>query len=117
MHGSPASLFRRLGIAAVLATVTAFAGCASQQTVDADSGSAATVADAGATPGSKSGSTDKLLDLPYIQRELDNGLKVIVVKAPFPGTVSVQIPMQTGSRNEIEPGKTGFAHFFEHMMF
>ena len=25
--------------------------------------------------------------------------------------------MQTGSRNEVEPGKTGFAHFFEHMMF
>lgn len=25
--------------------------------------------------------------------------------------------MRTGSRNEVEPGKTGFAHFFEHMMF
>jgi zinc protease len=25
--------------------------------------------------------------------------------------------VQTGSRNEVEPGKTGFAHFFEHMMF
>jgi zinc protease len=31
--------------------------------------------------------------------------------------VTIQIPVQTGSRNEIEPGKTGFAHFFEHMMF
>src|SRR5690606_21109956 len=26
-------------------------------------------------------------------------------------------PVQTGSRNEVEPGKSGFAHFFEHMMF
>ncbi|MEO8036665.1 MAG: insulinase family protein, partial [Acidobacteriota bacterium] len=26
-------------------------------------------------------------------------------------------PVQTGSRNEIEAGKSGFAHFFEHMMF
>ncbi len=31
--------------------------------------------------------------------------------------MSVQIPVQTGSRNEVEPGKTGFAHFFEHIMF
>src|SRR5690606_36732381 len=28
-----------------------------------------------------------------------------------------QIPVQTGSRNEVEPGKSGFAHFFEHMIF
>ena len=25
--------------------------------------------------------------------------------------------VRTGSRNEVEPGKSGFAHFFEHMMF
>ncbi|MFN8092895.1 MAG: hypothetical protein U0599_11850 [Vicinamibacteria bacterium] len=31
--------------------------------------------------------------------------------------MSLQIPVQTGSRNEVEPGKSGFAHFFEHMMF
>ena len=35
----------------------------------------------------------------------------------FPNLVSVQIPVQTGSRNEVEPGKSGFAHFFEHLMF
>jgi len=29
----------------------------------------------------------------------------------------LQIPVQTGSRNEVEAGKSGFAHFFEHMMF
>ncbi|MEO8192093.1 MAG: pitrilysin family protein, partial [Acidobacteriota bacterium] len=34
-----------------------------------------------------------------------------------PNIVSLQIPVQTGSRNEVEPGKSGFAHFFEHMMF
>jgi zinc protease len=56
-------------------------------------------------------------DLPHLQRELDNGLRVIVVKTPQKGAVSVQIPVQTGSRNEIEDGKSGFAHFFEHMMF
>jgi zinc protease len=48
---------------------------------------------------------------------LPNGLRVIVVPTGFPDLVSLQIPVQTGSRNEVEPGKSGFAHFFEHMMF
>jgi zinc protease len=59
----------------------------------------------------------KLFDLPYLARELDNGLRVVIVPTDTPGTVSIQIPVQTGSRNEIEKGKSGFAHFFEHMMF
>jgi len=51
------------------------------------------------------------------EKTLENGLKVIVVPTGFPNIVSIQIPVQTGSRNEVEPGKSGFAHFFEHMMF
>lgn len=54
---------------------------------------------------------------PAVETTLANGLKVIVVPTGFPNLVSLQIPVQTGSRNEIEVGKTGFAHFFEHMMF
>jgi len=50
-------------------------------------------------------------------KTLPNGLEVIVVPTGFPNIVSVQIPVLTGSRNEVEPGKSGFAHFFEHMMF
>ena len=45
------------------------------------------------------------------------GSRVIVVPTGLPELVSVQISVQTGSRNEVEPGKSGFAHFFEHMMF
>ncbi|MDQ2980508.1 MAG: insulinase family protein, partial [Acidobacteriota bacterium] len=52
-----------------------------------------------------------------VEKTLANGLKVIVVPTGFPNIVSLQIPVQTGSRNEVEPGKSGFAHFFEHMMF
>ncbi len=52
-----------------------------------------------------------------LEAELPNGLRVIVVNTGFPNLVSLQIPVQTGSRNEVEPGKSGFAHFFEHMMF
>ena len=63
------------------------------------------------------GAAEPVFDLPWQERELPNGLKVIVVKTDFPDIVSLQIPVQTGSRNEVEAGKTGFAHFFEHMMF
>jgi zinc protease len=48
---------------------------------------------------------------------LDNGLTVIAVPAPTPGIVAVQTWMDVGSRDEVQPGMTGFAHFFEHLMF
>lgn len=60
---------------------------------------------------------DKVFASPYLIEELDNGLTVIVVKTDYPDVVSMNIPVSTGSRNEVEAGKTGFAHFFEHMMF
>ena len=59
----------------------------------------------------------RIFDMPYLMRDLDNGLRVIVVRTDYPDIVTLQIPVQTGSRNEVEPGKSGFAHFFEHMMF
>jgi len=57
--------------------------------------------------------------LPFraLETTLPNGLRVIALNTGFPNLVSLQIPVQTGSRNEVEPGKSGFAHFFEHMMF
>jgi len=58
-----------------------------------------------------------LLPFKATEKTLPNGLKVIVVPTGFPNLVSTQISVQTGSRNEVEPGKSGFAHFFEHMMF
>jgi zinc protease len=58
-----------------------------------------------------------ILPFKATEKTLPNGLKVIVVPTGFPNIVSLQIPVQTGSRNEVEPGKSGFAHFFEHMMF
>lgn len=53
----------------------------------------------------------------YLLEELENGLRVMVVKTDYPDVVSLQIPVSVGSRNETQAGKTGFAHFFEHMMF
>ena len=71
---------------------------------------------AGFAQASSSASSD-ILPFKASEKTLPNGLKVIVVPTGFPNIVSVQIPVQTGSRNEVEAGKSGFAHFFEHMMF
>nr|WP_229428902.1 pitrilysin family protein [Massilia sp. ST3] len=70
-----------------------------------------------AKPARKNATPADVLPFKATEKTLANGLKVIVVPTGFPNLVSVQIPVQTGSRNEIEPGKSGFAHFFEHMMF
>jgi zinc protease len=48
---------------------------------------------------------------------LDNGLKVILIPMPSEGVVAYYSVVRTGSRDEVEPGHSGFAHFFEHMMF
>ncbi|RCU45311.1 insulinase family protein [Corallincola holothuriorum] len=56
------------------------------------------------------------IELPYEAFELNNGLKVIVHtdrKAPL---VAVSVWYHVGSKDEA-PGKTGFAHLFEHLMF
>jgi zinc protease len=51
------------------------------------------------------------------EKTLDNGLSVLVIPTDYPDIVAIQIPVRVGSRNEVEPGRSGFAHFFEHMMF
>jgi zinc protease len=48
---------------------------------------------------------------------LPNGLKVIMIPMESPGLVAYYSVVRTGSRDEVESGKSGFAHFFEHMMF
>jgi zinc protease len=46
-----------------------------------------------------------------------NGLTAVVVPMPAEGLATYWTIVRTGSRDEYEPGRTGFAHFFEHMMF
>lgn len=56
---------------------------------------------------------------PYraVHQTLPNGLKTIVIPLDSPGLVTYWSVVRTGSRDEAEPGRSGFAHFFEHMMF
>ncbi len=55
-------------------------------------------------------------DIPYQMRVLDNGLTVIVHEDSKAPVVAVNIWYHVGSKNE-SPGRTGFAHLFEHLMF
>lgn len=48
---------------------------------------------------------------------LENGLTVLTIPYDSPGLAAYYTVVRTGSRNEIEPGHSGFAHFFEHIMF
>src|SRR6266446_3932050 len=58
----------------------------------------------------------KEIDIPYERFELDNGLTVIVHEDHKAPIVAINIWYHVGSKNE-KPGKTGFAHLFEHLMF
>src|SRR5262245_17768081 len=54
---------------------------------------------------------------PIRRPALENGLTVYSVPFDSPGILAYYTVVRTGSRNEIEKGLSGFAHFFEHMMF
>ena len=56
------------------------------------------------------------VDIPYQKFVLDNGLTVIVHEDHKAPIVAVNTWYHVGSKNE-RPGKTGFAHLFEHLMF
>jgi zinc protease len=56
------------------------------------------------------------LDIPFRQFELPNGLNVILHRDASVPVVAVNVWYHAGSANEM-PGRTGFAHLFEHLMF
>ncbi|MRW90201.1 insulinase family protein [Duganella sp. FT80W] len=55
-------------------------------------------------------------DIPYTKFVLKNGLTVLVHEDHKTPVVAVNTWYHVGSKNE-KPGKTGFAHLFEHLMF
>lgn len=59
----------------------------------------------------------KIFPYEYKIEELENGLRVVSIPLDNPHIISYYTVVRSGSRNEVEPGKSGFAHFFEHMMF
>src|SRR4051812_19516738 len=56
------------------------------------------------------------MNIPYTRHTLDNGLDVLVHEDHGCPIVAVNLWYHVGSKNEV-PGRTGFAHLFEHLMF
>lgn len=65
---------------------------------------------------SSSGSDSEEFSLDYEKYVLDNGLEVVLHQDKSDPKVAVAVLYHVGSNRE-KPGKTGFAHFFEHMLF
>jgi zinc protease len=59
---------------------------------------------------------DTEIHIPFTRFVLDNGLTLIVSEDHKAPIVAVNVWYHVGSKNE-RPGKTGFAHLFEHLMF
>ena len=56
------------------------------------------------------------IDIPYKKFVLDNGLTLLVHEDHKAPIVAYNVWFHVGSKNE-KPGRTGFAHLFEHLMF
>ena len=56
------------------------------------------------------------MNIPFVHQRLANGLDVIVHEDHDCPIVAVNVWYHVGSKNE-QPGRTGFAHLFEHLMF
>ncbi|HEY0446303.1 MAG TPA: pitrilysin family protein [Allosphingosinicella sp.] len=99
---------------ALLAAMT-LPGCMTAAPADAPATAAAPAAPAAATTAPVQQLVQKV-DIPYQSFTLDNGLRVIVHEDRKAPVVAVSIWYNVGSKDE-PPGKTGFAHLFEHLMF
>ncbi len=56
------------------------------------------------------------MNIPFVRHTLENGLDVLVHEDRDCPIVAVNVWYHVGSKNE-KPGRTGFAHLFEHLMF
>jgi len=59
----------------------------------------------------------KLFTYQYTIDDLPNGLRLVTVPTDYPNLVALYAVVSVGSRNEVEAGRSGYAHFFEHIMF
>src|SRR5258705_12373842 len=72
---------------------------------------------AASAPAAPVADASKAYPFPIELHALPNGLRVAFIQYDAPGLVAYYTLMRVGSRNEVEKGRSGFAHFFEHMMF
>ena len=63
------------------------------------------------------GAKGKVFPYPIDVHDFDNGLRLVGVQFDSPGLAAYYTVVRVGARQEVDEGKSGFAHFFEHMMF
>lgn len=97
-----------------VAFATLLVGCSSQQFSNSFFSSSAIPA--GVHLVEHQDSEPGTVNIPYFKYTLDNGLTVILSPDHSDPLVNVDVSYHVGSARE-KPGRTGFAHFFEHMMF
>src|SRR5689334_7624314 len=73
-------------------------------------------AQAAQAPGRPAPQAAAIPDIPYTKFVLKNGLTVLVHEDHKAPIAAVNVWYHVGSKNE-KPGRTGFAHLFEHLMF
>jgi zinc protease len=83
---------------------------------EAPAETAATTLPAGVSLVEEYSGHDQDFAIPFRKYRLDNGLTVILHEDHSDPMVHVDVTYHVGSARE-EPGRSGFAHFFEHMMF
>lgn len=59
----------------------------------------------------------KIFPFEYRMLRLENGFRAYLIRAGAPGQIAYVTVARVGARDEWEPGRSGYAHFFEHMMF
>ena len=108
----------RLIPSTLVLSALALAAC-SQEPVSTDvpaEVAAAPALPAGITLIETSDGGDSGISIPYSKYQLANGLTVVLHEDHSDPLVHVDVTYHVGSNRE-EPGRSGFAHFFEHMMF
>src|SRR6201992_1050707 len=65
---------------------------------------------------SLSGMSASAQKVEFTEYDMPNGLHVILHQDHHAPVVAVSVMYHVGSKNEVE-GRTGFAHFFEHLLF
>jgi len=105
-------------ISLLLTTLLLLAGCPQpqQETAVEATPSQAAALPAGVTLVDEYDGADNGFSIPYRKYRLENGLTVILHEDHSDPMAHVDITYHVGSARE-EPGRSGFAHFFEHMMF
>jgi zinc protease len=99
-----------------LLAVLFLAGCNNEPAEIATSAEQAPALPAGVTLVEEFRGDDTGISIPYAKYVLDNGLTVILHEDRSDPLVHVDVTYHVGSNRE-EVGRSGFAHFFEHMMF